>query len=530
MKPSLRWARNFTVEKQDIEYLTSLLLERETPLDTETLARALIQERINQEAAVLRERYEGAHLYNPSNAYAVGDRLIFTEFDYATAVVQHTRIGNNADYGTFTVLGVKFDNDDLNTARKMREFAAELAAPHSLNEVFEESDTYLTMTDLDLESIMEAAHDEIVEKVATGLKASPDLIHMARKWFPRDLMMDVNIGHLNLAEAVLDIAGGGPMHTSEIIDQIGGLGKAPMELQIFSLNFALNQDSRFDEVGPTGEVLWHLTRLEPPDVQQTPAMLRYTTIEYDKSILSTELLEMEAEIGDEHSILDPSRVVESLEEVTIPLTYPHRRLGTLPLSYRTVQIFPTARQTPRVWFTLVDGQDGEEYPAWAVRKDRYVFGLGKFYRKHKLPIGAYVTVKKSEEAGKVVVNFRGYKPRTEWIRLIVPRPDGGITFENQKRAIGAEYDELMILGADDLAGVDAAFQTTQQKKASLASILRSLIPALGALTPQGTVHAKTLYSAVNILRRCPPGPIFATLAANPDFQNVGGDYWKLSGD
>jgi hypothetical protein len=163
------------------------------------------------------------------------------------------------------------------------------------------------------------------------------------------------------------------------------------------------------------------------------------------------------------------------------------------------------------------------------RKERYVFGLGKFYRKHKLPIGSLVTVRKSEEAGKVVIGFNGYKPRTEWIRLIVPKNDL-VTFENQKRAIGAEYDELMILGADDLAAMDALFQATQQQKKSLYSILKTIIPALGPLAPQGTVHAKTIYSAVNVLRRCPPGPIFATLVANPDFQNVGGHYWKLSGD
>jgi hypothetical protein len=164
-----------------------------------------------------------------------------------------------------------------------------------------------------------------------------------------------------------------------------------------------------------------------------------------------------------------------------------------------------------------------------VRKERYVFGLAQFYRKHKLPIGAYIRVRKGEDGSKVIINFNGYKPRTEWIRLIVPKNDQ-IGFENQKRGIGAEYDELMILGADDLAAVDALSQTVQQQKKSLASILKTIIPALAALTPQGTVHAKTLYSALNALRRCPPGPIFATLVANPDFQNVGGQYWKLSGD
>lgn len=528
MMPNHHWARNFTIEKADIEFLTNLLLEREIPLDTETLARALIAERIQHEAAVLRERYRDAQLYDPSRSYAIGQKLIFSEFDYETGVVMKMRPGNNPDYGAFNVIAVRFDDDTLNAGgKKLREFACELKTDHDL--INSQDDGILrSMTELNTDDIMASGHDEILAKLETRLRASKDLIYMARKWFPRDLLIDINVGHLNLAEAVLDIAGGGPMHTEQIIEEIGGLGvRSPMELQTFSMNYALNADSRFDEVGPTGEVLWYLSRLEPAEVQQTPAMLRYTPIEYDPGLLSADLLALEAEIGDEHSDLNVQSRAD--EEATIILTYPHRRLGTLPLSKRTELIFPTARQTPRVCFTIVDGQDGEEYQAWAVRKDRYVFGLAKFFRKHKLPIGAYVAVRRSDEAGKVIVDFKAYKPRTEWIRLITPRNDQ-IAFENQKRAIGAEYDELMILGADDLAAVDALFQAAQQQKKTLVSILRTIIPALGALTPQGTVHAKTLYSAMNVIRRCPPGPLFAALVANPDFQNVGGHYWKMSGD
>ncbi|MBI1278560.1 MAG: hypothetical protein GC179_10585 [Anaerolineaceae bacterium] len=526
MMPSHHWARNFAVEKDDIEYLTNLLLERETPLDTETLTRVLIETRISKEVETLRQRYQDARIYDPARAYDIGQKLIFTEFEYETGVVVGKRSGNNPDYGTFNVVAVQFDDDDLNIDEKHREFASELTVEHDLNQESDADDSIGSANDLNVEEILSTSGKEITKKVEEKLRSSPDLIYMARKWFPRDLLMDVNVGHLNLAEAVLDIMGGGPMTTEAILNEMGGLGKAPMALQVFSLNYALNKDSRFDEVGPTGEVLWHLTRLEPEEVQRTPPMLRYTPIEYDRTLLTKELLAIEAEIDDEYSSTDD---VGEIEETQITLTYPHRRLGTLPLSDHTSVIFPTARQTPRVAFTVVDGQDGEEYPAWVVRKDRYVYGLAKFYRKHKLPIGAYVTVSKGETAGKVVVNFRAHKPRTEWIRLIVPKGDQ-ITFENHKRAIGAEYDDLMILGAEDLAGVDALFTNAQQQKKSLVNILRSIIPPLGLLTPQGTVHAKTIYSAVNVLRRCAPGPIFAVLIANPDFQNVGGDYWKLSND
>jgi hypothetical protein len=527
MIPSHHWARNFVIEQRDIEHLTGLLLEKETPLNSEDLARALIQERLNQEAATLRDRYKDARFYNPAQQYEVNQRLVFPEFDYETGVVKAIRLGNNPDYGAFNVIAIEFDDDELNSPGKDREFAAELTVPHELSEEDTDSDSVMGMADLTVEDVLSAAGDDIINELEVSLRESDELIYMAKKWFPRDLMLDVNVGHLNLAEAVLDIAGGGPLSTPEILEQIGGLESAPPELQEFSMNHALNQDSRFDEVGPTGEVLWFLSRLEPQEVQQTPQMLRYTAIEYDRNLLTREMLAIETEIGDELSPTKPNPTL--IDETILTLVYPHRRLGTLPLNDRVASILPTARQTPHVWFTLVDGQDGEEYPAWVVRKEKYVFGLAKFYRKHKLPIGAYVTIRRSEEAGKVVVNFGAYKPRTEWIRLIVPKNDQ-ITFENQKRAIGAEYDDLMILGADDLTAVDALFQNAQQQKKSLTSILKMVIPPLGGLTPQGTVHTKTIYSAVNVLRRCPPGPIFATLIANPDFQNVGGDYWKLSED
>lgn len=527
MMPTHHWARNLIITDQDVEFLTGLLLEREVPLKTEALARALIEERLRQESAVLQERYQDAQLYSPAQVYTVGQKLVFSAFDYETGAVVSVRPGHNADYGEFSVIGVLFDNSLLNNLDKPREFAASLVTPHPLSQTNGDG-THFTaaMQNLSADDILSTTHDDILAKLNEALSASSDLIYLAQKWFPYDLLLEANVGHRNLAEAVLDMAGGGPLPTETILQDIGGLGKAPTELQVYSLNYALNDDDRFDEVGPSGEVVWFLTRLEPPEVRQAPPLLRYTPIEYDRSVLTPDMLALEAEIGDE---LTPAEPASNVESATVNLIYAHRRLGTLPLNNRMAAVFPTARQTPRVWVTLVDGQDGEEYPSWVVRKEKYVFGLAKFYRKHKLPVSVAITASQASEDGKVTINYNAYRPRTEWIRLIAPKGDS-ITFENQKRAIGAQYDELMIMGADDLPGVDAIAQTVQQQKKSLVSILKMMMPSLGALTPQGTVHAKTLYSAVNVLRRCPPGPVFATLIANPDFENVGGHYWKLRFD
>jgi hypothetical protein len=522
--PSHPWVRNFSVTTDDIEYLTGILLEREIPLSSEELARTLIQERLDKETAELRKRFKGARFYSPADTYEVGQKIVFPALDYASGRVVGSRAGNNPDYGDFNVIAVEFEDDP----EDQREFASDLTTPHDLSQqAGNGGDPISAMVDLSVDDILAAGREEVFAKLEERLRESGDLILLTGTWFPRSLLLDVNVGHLNLAEAVLDMMGGGPLPTEDILEQIGRLGDAHPELQIFSMNYALNKDARFDEVGPAGQVLWYLSQLEPPEVLQTPAMLRYSPVEYDRSLLTPELLAVEDDIADE---LSPGAdVPEPVTEAMVTLVYPHRRLGTLPLNQPMAHIFPTARRTARIWITLVDGQDGEEYTGWVVHNERYVVGLSKFYRKHRLPIGAHVTASPGNAPDKVVVNFSAYRPRSEWIRLIVPQ-QGQIRFENSKRAIGAEYDELMILGADDLQAVDDLFQSTQQQKRSLTSILRAIIPPLGQLTPQGTVHAKTLYSAVNVMRRCPPGPIFATLIANPDFQNVGGQYWKLSGE
>jgi hypothetical protein len=53
------------------------------------------------------------------------------------------------------------------------------------------------------------------------------------------------------------------------------------------------------------------------------------------------------------------------------------------------------------------------------------------------------------------------------------------------------------------------------------------MPELVKLSPQGTVHAKTIYSAVNVLRRTPPGPVFAQLSTEACFVSMGGGYWTF---
>jgi hypothetical protein len=509
------------VSDNDIDFITNLLLERETPLSLVELSHALIEKKLSDEQKLFTDRFRDVRVYRPDESYAINQKIIFPKFGHAVGTVTQTRPGANEQHGDFAVMTVAFEDDSKAT----RLFAARLSTPHPLSTTPVTAAELPGANTLTADDILDDQDDAIYEIVQKRLKSSSELVSLAGKWFPRSLMLNINEGHLNLAEAVLDLEGGGPMMTYEILEQMGGVGNAPEELQIFSLNYAMNQDKRFDEVGPMGAVLWYLARMEPAEVLNAPLHLRYTPIDYDPTLLTPEMRALEYEIDDELSNIELED--DEIDEATITLIYPHRRSGTFPLNAKMRSIFPTALRTPRVWVTLIDGQDDEELVGWVVREDRYVYGLSKLYRKHKLPVGAFVTIRRGEEPGTIVVDFSAYRPRTEWVRLIKPQ-NGQMAFEDQKRAIGAEYDALMILGTDDIAGVDAIGEQTRQQRKPLASIIRQVITELSRTSPQGTAHAKTIYSAVNVLRRSPPGPILATLISNPDFEQVGNHYWKLT--
>jgi hypothetical protein len=205
------------------------------------------------------------------------------------------------------------------------------------------------------------------------------------------------VGHLNLVEAILDMSGGGPSPTPPLLEQVGLANDPNSKLVEFSLNHALQEDARFDEVGPAGEVLWYLHRLEPEGVLQTPVNLRYQPMEYDRSLLTNEMLDLERKLDDELSPI--SGRYPFVTEVQITLTFPHWRAGTLPLTARLNHLFPTAYEAPRIRFLLVDGETGQKFPGWVVRANHYVFGFQDWYQSHGLIPGSFIRVRRGKNPG-----------------------------------------------------------------------------------------------------------------------------------
>ncbi|MDD5371121.1 MAG: hypothetical protein PHQ40_18725, partial [Anaerolineaceae bacterium] len=103
----------------------------------------------------------------------------------------------------------------------------------------------------------------------------------------------------------------------------------------------------------------------------------------------------------------------------------------------------------------------------------------------------------------------------------------GIVYAMLKQVMTATFDERMAIAVPDVSAIDSVWEQSARQRGSLESVTLNTLRELGKLNPQGHVHAQELYAAVNIVRRCPPAPIFSLLATNPAIQHVGDLYYRL---
>lgn len=507
------WAE-IQITRQDVEFLHNYLFEHESPLTANELALVLIHERNRAERAAVRKQQEGSgKVYFPKDSHQAGEALVFPALAWKHGKVADVRPGANSEIGAFNVIAIDFDDGSH------RLFASGLPK-HSLN------DKPVTVENEGFEpdAIMQEYGHEIERKLEAAFNDDDQLIRIAGRWFPRALLVDVNEGNLNLAEAVLDVAAGEPLAASALLNDVALPDGVNPKLAEFSLNYALQEDDRFDEVGPVGEVLWCLKRLEPEDVRNAPAFLQYHPIEHDRSLLDHQMLDLEAQLDDELSEVD-TKPDSHLKEVSIALIYPHLRAGTLPVSARVRSFFPTAHESPRVRFTLVDGKTRQRIPAWVVREHRYVYGLREWYKANALLPGSLVRIRRGDTPGEVIIEARTYRATKDWMRTVIVGADGGVVFAMLKQAVSAEFNERMAFAIPSFSAVDQLWK--QDAKRPFEKLVSDLIRELSKLTPQGHVHAQELYAAVNIVRRTPPAPLFALLASQPDFVHVGDLHFRL---
>lgn len=516
------WRDQFDVTADDIEFLYNLLQDAQGPQTLAQLATALIEEYLRQEDLKIRTELAKGAVYMPKETFSVGQKVVFPALDFVVGEVVGLREGQNPEFGDFNVIKVNFDEGQ-------REFASNLVH-HRLNQGNGGSplDEDALLSAVEIYSLYE---EEINDSVLYALEdgdRSDDFVEVDGAWLLTDMLAEVHVGYMNIAEAMIDVQSK-PLKTSQLLTEIDLEPTINPVMRNISLDYALGQDPRFDRVSGGGETLWFLRRLEPEPVLQTPALLRYTTIPYNRALLSVELLQIEWELDDEWGESGlTSEIPRVVPSITITLTYPHWRYGTLPLNGRTVNFFPSAQKGKSV-VTLVDGRWGTRYTGWVVHEGRYVYGLEKWYEDHALPVGAYITLERTNNANEVIVDYRTRRAKREWARVAnADLEQKMLHFEMNKVQVACEYDEYLIVAEQERSTIDILRQQLQGNDLSFHSIVEAIVLELIKLNPQGTVHAKSIYSAVNMIRRCSPGPIFYTLISNRKFRDVGNGFFALA--
>lgn len=519
------WRDQFEVTPEDLDFLYTLLLDAQSPKTLAQLSTALIQEYLRKENAKIQTELTKGEIYQPNGVYEPGQTLVFPALDFSVATVQDVRTGKNPEHGEFSVIVVQFAESG-----EEREFASGLTTPHALNN--SNGNTLLDDASLlSAEEIYSLYQDEIDESVLFALEESDrsdEFVETDGQWLLSDMLAEIHVGHLNIAEAIVDV-NSKPVSVEKILSDLDLDDNVSPAMQSLSLNHALSQDERFDVVNVEGENLWFLKRLEPAEATEVPLILRPTQPIYNRALLSVELLQIEWELDDEWGESNLSSELPSIVPSTsLTLTFPHLRAGTLPLNGRTRNFFPV-EEGARSIVNFIDGRWGNHMQGWVVPEGRYVTGLGKWMADHGLPVGAYITLERTNNPSEVVVDYRTRRSKREWTRVAtVDLEKQRLTFEVNKTQLACEYDEHLIVTEDDMSMLIQLRLLLNQNRVELPQIIEMLVPELIKLNPQGTVHAKTVYSAANMLRRCAPGPVFFALISNRKFRDVGGGYFAMA--
>jgi hypothetical protein len=512
------WQEQFTVSNQDIEFIYNQILETNRLFNLDEIATALVKRHCDAEELETRSELQRGKLYQPKDSYASDDKIVFPYLGFALGTVKYTRPGQHPEYGTFTVLGIAFENGDAT-----REFVADFAHPHTLNIGDEQSLANLQGL-MSPEELYRTYGDSIRPKVKEMLDTNGDFVEFHDQYFLRDLLVDFHEGLFNIADAAIDI-NNGPLGVAALIEQMGlAEDQEITDVLRFSVSYQLANDPRFDDVGPCGQTLWYLERLEPPEAHHPPRRLQANDQTYDSSSFDKDLKTLLAEIDDEttHPEDIPASVPDA-KRTTIVLNYPHWRVGSLPLTPKTQVFFPISYYNP-VLLEFVDARTGDTFPGWVALNHKYVFGLDQWYKKNKLPVGAYITLKRTDDPMRVIIDYQATRAQRDWIRM-AGVANYKLTFRMNTQPISCKYDELMIIGDATPEETDRLWLNAEEKNLPLFDILCHVFPELSKLSPQSTVHAKTLYSAVNVVRRFSPGVIFEELNYHTCFIPMKHGYW-----
>jgi len=514
------WA-NLEITASDLQQLANFLFEKEEPLNLDGLLQVLIDYRLKEREAERKSKLEAAgELYVPGNAYEVGARIRFPEYDWKQATVISNRPGENVALGGFTVTEVEFDDGSLRSvATNLPEHALNAKNYKHQDDVAEEPS--------EIQNLYASA---LRTKLRKALEKQSELIRIADTWFPKSLLIDISKGYLNLAEAILDSHEGGPLGIEVLMKEME-LNAEPQNKKLleFSLNYALQEDSRFDEVGTTGEISWFLKRLEPAFVQEPPVYIRSTSVVPLADHLDEETFKLLYDLDDELSFSnDEINEVDRVDSATFTLTYPHWRSGSIPVTPNTNRVLPSALESENIKISFIDKQTQQQISAWVVRSHNYVVGLSDWFEQQNLIPGSNIEITATKHPGTMLISTEKKRSNKEWIKTVLIGADGGLVFALLRQPIYAGFNERMAIAIPDRDGLDKIWQDRQGRNIQIKSDVFRMMNELSKLNSQRHVHFIDLYAAINVIRRTPPMELLTVLATTPEIIHVGDHYYHMA--
>ena len=511
------WRDEYQVSAADEDLLASMILEAVHPQPILVLAAGIIKRRLESERDQVAQRARMGNVYQPSGRFNVGDQLVFTGRDFVTGTVVSKRPGENPLYGAFEVIRVVFDEE------AEVEFASGLDITHPLNRPVEE---LLGGGDPNVSdaSVVVMAAKEVSEKLQDYLVSNSDFVEFDGSWFLRELLPEISEGHLNLAEAVLDIAGA-PMSAAEVLSQIGLSAGGTPEAQAFALNAALEEDGRFDNVSLSQDPLWYLRAHEPASLFEDSIITANAIRAAGSEYLGVTMLDVVEAICDEMDNV-PSVIIQEVSSYSCILPFYHVVSGTLPVPN------PILRQMPETTndhyaVTIVDGKTSKEITAWMVPGRGVIAGLDDWFEANGVVIGTIVQIELGDNPRKMTLSVTKAKSsRAKWTRTATI-VDGGVDVQMSPATsqIKVEVDPEVYIDTSDRGSMVALLLENSVKAASFSKLLRKAFSELAGLSGRGLVHSRALYSVLNLQRRCGAVPVFAELTRCACFDPVGDGFW-----
>ncbi|NLV74814.1 MAG: hypothetical protein GXY52_09065 [Chloroflexi bacterium] len=511
------WRDEFQVSEGDRDLVTGQILEASRPLSIEALAGAIISHRYQNEREAAATLATSGDIYQPQGTYEVGQRLIFTAFDFARGRVLSLREGRNPKYGPFNVMQVQFE-DKRPDAAFVCDFPYEHALNVPLDQLVGKSDDSVSEEDL-----IADFSPYVADKLKAVLVKNREFVTFEDVWFLRELLPEMGIGVLNLAEAMIDLAQH-PLPEEEILQGINLELAASPEAQRFALNLALGKDERFVNVASSERPLWQLRAVMPAAVFERPWILVPAQRTQGSELIGSTMLELVEQIGDELDIVPGA--TSGSDEVLVELNFPHLYAGTLPVNERLLESVPD-RSARYVAIKLIESRSGQTFDAWLCPAEGYIAGLEDWYKRVRMCVGGMITLTSAAEPlswNIAITPVRGKK--SEWI-CSASVSDGTLTLQNQRVALEIKADRNMVIDVPKWDAVANAMRASEENSTPLSAIVMHVFTELAKLSSNRTVHAKSIYSAANMVRRVSAVAVFAELTRRACYSPLGGGFWAL---